>query len=48
MQFFNKNAVIDAKWDASHNLGNQNQYNPGSASWKAYEAAYEAEMKKQS
>jgi len=38
--FCNKNAAIDGKHDAEHYLGNCNQYNPGSASWHAYEAAF--------
>lgn len=44
MNFFNRNAPIDARWDAEHNLGNNNQYNPGSASWHAYEKAYAEAM----
>lgn len=40
--FHNKNAPIDGRWDAVHRLGNRNQYNPGSASWRAYEAAFNA------
>lgn len=43
MKFFNKNAPKDGKWDAKHSLGNCNQYNPGSKSWKQYELAYAAE-----
>jgi hypothetical protein len=38
--FANKNAAVDGAWDAKHELGNRNQYNPGSASWHAYENAY--------
>lgn len=44
--FFNKNAPIDGKWDAEKGLGNQNQYNPGSASWHAYEDAYKKTIEK--
>jgi hypothetical protein len=40
MRFYNRNAPIDGKWDAQHGLGNRNSFNPGSASWHAYEEAY--------
>ena len=36
----NKNAQIDGRWDASRKLGNRNQYNPFSSSWKQYERAF--------
>lgn len=36
----NKNAPIGGRWDASRKLGNHNQYNELSESWKAYERAY--------
>ena len=36
----NKNAVIDGRWDAARKLGNRNQYNPFSRSWKDYELAF--------
>jgi hypothetical protein len=39
--FENKNAAKDGKWDAEHELGNRNSYVYGSASWRAYEQAYE-------
>ena len=41
-KYFNKNARGDAEHDAENDLGNCNQYNPGSESWKQYEAAYAA------
>lgn len=40
MKFYNRNAPRDGKFDAEHQLGNRNQYNPGSSSWHAYEQAY--------
>lgn len=39
--FANKNAAIDGRWDAAKKLGNHNQYNPKSQSWKNYERAFE-------
>lgn len=36
----NKNAAIDGRWDAARKLGNRNQYNPFSRSWKDYELAF--------
>ena len=38
--FCNRNAYKDGRWDAKRNLGNQNQYNSGSRSWRLYEYAY--------
>jgi hypothetical protein len=43
----NPNAPKDGYWDASRYLGNRNQYNEGSSSWRAYEYAYAKENVRQ-
>lgn len=40
----NRNAWKDGVWDAEHDLGCNNQYNVGSASWRAYNIAYAKEI----
>ncbi len=40
MRYANNNAARDGAWDAQHNLGNRNTYQPGSASWHAYQSTF--------
>lgn len=47
-RFSNPNAARDGRWDAEKGLGNRNTYDEGSASWHAYETAYERRVFNQS